>query len=152
MYEQEPARLLELLAELVARSGRTQREVERALGVGHGWLRLLFAGKSELKVRHILDLAALLGFTPGQFFRQAYPEVPGTAVDQVRREVNDILPPKLRRRQLNSQARLEVRDIFREELWKLGLLPHERGDAEPEGPSASSELSEPSGSSEPEEG
>jgi transcriptional regulator with XRE-family HTH domain len=131
MYEQEPARLLELLAELVARSGRTQREVERALGVGHGWLRLLFAGKSELKVRHILDLAALLGFTPGQFFRQAYPEVQGTAVEQVRRNVNDILPPKLRRRQLNSQARLEVRDIFREELGKLGLVPRERGAPEP---------------------
>jgi hypothetical protein len=69
MYEEEPARPLELLAELVARSGHTQREVERALGVGHGWLRLLFAGKSELKVRHILDLAELLGFTSGQFFR-----------------------------------------------------------------------------------
>jgi len=130
MYEQEPPRLLELLAELVARSGRTQREVERALGVGHGWLRLLFAGKSELKVRHILDLAALLGFTPGQFFRQAYPEVPGTAVQQVRRNVNDILPPKLRRRQLNSQARLEVRDIFREELEKLGFGPQKRDVAE----------------------
>ncbi len=130
MYEQEPARLLELLAELVARSGRTQREVERALGVGHGWLRLLFAGKSELKVRHILDLAALLDFTPGQFFRQAYPEVQGTAVDQVRRNVNEILPPKLRRRQLNSQARLEVRDIFKEELEKLGFVPQKRGVAE----------------------
>ena len=130
MYEQETPRLLELLAELVARSGRTQREVERALGVGHGWLRLLFAGKSELKVRHILDLAALLGFTPGQFFRQAYPEVQGTAVEQVRKNVNDILPPKLRRRQLNSQARLEVRDIFREELEKLGFVPQKRDVAE----------------------
>ena len=45
MHEEETARLLELLAELVTRSGRTQREVERALGVGHGWLRLLFAGR-----------------------------------------------------------------------------------------------------------
>ncbi len=108
MHEEETARLLELLAELVARSGRTQREVERALGVGHGWLRLLFAGRSEVKVRHILDLAALLGFTPGQFFRQAYPDVQGTASAQVRREINDILPPKLRGRQLNSQAPAEA--------------------------------------------
>ena len=123
MYEEEPARLLELLAELVARSGKTQREIERALGVAHGWLRLLFAGKAELKVRHICALAEQLGFTPGQFFRQAYPNDMGSALDQVRRNVNEILPPKLRRRQLNSKARVEVRDIFREELAKLGLLP-----------------------------
>ena len=132
MYEQEPARLLELLAELVARSGKTQREIERSLGVSHGWLRLLFAGKAELKVRHICDLGAQLGFTPGQFFRQAYPTEMGSALDQVRRNVNEILPPKLRRRQLNSQARLEVRDIFREELVKLGLLPP--GEPVPEPP------------------
>lgn len=125
MQEQELARLLELLAELVARSGKTQREIERALGVGHGWLRLLFKGKSELKVRHILDLSELLGFTPGEFFRQAYPEAQGNAVEPLRRSLHDILPPKLRRRQLNAQARLEVRDIFREELAKLGLLPPE---------------------------
>ncbi len=123
MREQELGRLLELLAELVARSGRTQREIERALGVGHGWLRLLLAGKSELKVRHILDLSEFLGFSPGEFFRQAYPEAKGGAAEPVRRSLDDILPPKLRRRQLNAQARLEVRDIFHEELAKLGLLP-----------------------------
>jgi len=125
MYEEQPARVLALLAELVVRSGPTQRDIERSLGVGHGWLRLLFSGKSELRVRHIFELAGLLGFTPGQFFRQLYPDVEGTASEQVRKNFNDILPPKLRRRQLNSQARLEVRDIFHEELRKLGLLPGE---------------------------
>jgi hypothetical protein len=123
MYEEEPGRLLALLAELVARSGRPLRDIERSLGVGHGWLRLLLAGKMEIKVRHICDLAQELGFTPGVFFRQAYPEAAGSVLDQVRKEVSDILPPRMRRRQLNSKARSEVREIFREELTKLRLLP-----------------------------
>ena len=123
MYEEEPGRLLALLAELVARSGRPLREIERSLGVGHGWLRLLLAGRMEIKVRHICDLARELGFTPGEFFRQAYPDATRSVLDQVRKDVNEILPPKLRRRQLNSKARVEVREIFREELAKLDLLP-----------------------------
>jgi len=121
----EQARLLELLKELIARSGRTQREIERALGVGHGWLRLLLTGKSELKVRHIFDLAPLLGFTPAQFFHQAYPESEGREAEPVRPSVDDLLPADRQRRQLSARTRLEVREIFLAELAKLGMRPPE---------------------------
>src|SRR5712691_11403860 len=88
----EEGRLLELLAEIVARSNRSQREIERALGTGHGWLRLLFKGRTELKVRHIIALGPLLGFTPGEFFREAYPDATTSALERVKAKAV-VLPP-----------------------------------------------------------
>jgi transcriptional regulator with XRE-family HTH domain len=119
--EEEEARLLELLAEIVARSNRSQREIERALGTAHGWLRLLFKGRTELKVRHILALGPLLGFTPGEFFREAYPDTTTSALEQVKAKAVELPPLKGRRNKLSAAMRLEVRDIVREELGKIGV-------------------------------
>jgi len=123
MRDEEPTRLLQLLAEVVARSGRTQRDIERGLGVGHGWLRNIFKGATDLKVQHILDLGRLLGFTPAQFFRQAYPLDEGSILDQVRPEIEDIFPSKKQRGQLTAIAQQQVRSIFRDELARYGILP-----------------------------
>jgi hypothetical protein len=128
----EAERLLLLLAELVDRSGRSQRDIERGIGVGHGWLRHVFKRETDLKVQHILQLGKFLGFSPGQFFRQAYPMVDaGDVLDQVRPAIEDVYPPRRGKGQLTPVARREVRLIFREELAKLGLLP-----AEPPGAAA----------------
>jgi len=91
--------------------------------VGHGSLRLLLTGKSELKMRHIFDLASLLGFTPAQFFHQAYPEAEGREAEPVRPSVDDLLPAEREPRQLSARTRLEVREIFLAELAKLGSCP-----------------------------
>ena len=56
-----------LLAELVDRSGRSQRDIERGIGVGHGWLRHLFRGEIDLKVQHILRLGKFLGVQTNNF-------------------------------------------------------------------------------------
>ena len=119
--EDEEGRLLELLAEIVARSNRSQRELERALGTGHGWLRLLFRGKTELKIRHIVLLGPLLGFTPGEFFREAYPEPTRSALERVKAQALALPPVKGRRTKLSPTARLEVREIVREEMEKIGI-------------------------------
>src|SRR4051812_44672630 len=122
--EEELRRLLVLLAEVVARSGRSQREIEVELGVSHGWLHKVFKAETDLKVKHILELGRMLGFKPGQFFRQAYPaDGGGNVLDQVQPAIEDVFPLKRSRGDLTARAQRQVRNIFREELAKLGLLP-----------------------------
>lgn len=121
--DEELRRLLVLLAEVVARSDRSQREIELGLGVGHGFLHKVFNGTTDLKVKHVLDLGRLLGFSPGQFFRQAYPTDGGNVLDLVQPAIDDIFPVKRSRGDLSARARQQVRRIFNEELAKLGLLP-----------------------------
>ncbi len=141
--DQEEQRLLFLLAELVDRSGRSQRDIERGIGVGHGWLRHVFKRTTDLKVQHILQLGKFLGFSPGQFFRQAYPAVEaGNVLDQVKPAIEDVYPPRRGKGQLTPVARREVRLIFQEELGKLGLLPAEAGSPF-ESPAAADEKAEP---------
>jgi len=111
--EQEEKQLLLLLAELVDRSERSQRDIERGIGVGHGWLRHLFKGEIDLKVQHILKLAKFLGFSSGQFFRQVYPVVePGDVLDQVKPAIEDVFPPRRGKGRLSPIARREVRLIL----------------------------------------
>jgi hypothetical protein len=135
MYDDESGRLLEHLAEIVARSHRSHRDIERAVGVGHGWLRLLFRGETELKVRHIVDLADLLGFTPGEFFREVFPDAKGQALEQVKAKAVALPEVKGQRAPLSAAARLVVRDIVHEELAKLGIqapaVPGSEEDPEP---------------------
>jgi transcriptional regulator with XRE-family HTH domain len=130
--DEELRRLLVLLAEIVSRSGRTQREIEVEMGVSHGWLHKVFKGETDLKVRHILDLGRFLGFRPGQFFRQAYPTEGGNVLDQIQPAIEDIFPLKRSRGDLTARARQQVRTIFREELAKLGLLPGAQAKDEPD--------------------
>jgi len=132
MYEDDAGRLLEHLAEIVARSNRSQRDIERVIGVGHGWLRLVFKGETELKVRHIIDIATVVGFTPGDFFREVYPDAKGQALAQVKAKAVDLPEVKSQRQPLSAAARLQVRDIVREELAKLGIRPHQAPPEDPE--------------------
>jgi transcriptional regulator with XRE-family HTH domain len=71
--EHEVERLTTLLAAAVKFSDVTQREVERKLGLSSGSLSRLFSGGIELKVKHILDICEVIGFSPARFFRAAYP-------------------------------------------------------------------------------
>lgn len=71
--DDEIERLRGLLHEMVKRSGRSYRELERALNLGHGYLNHLFSGRMEFKFRHVVLLGEALGFTLNDFFQQAYP-------------------------------------------------------------------------------
>ncbi|HEX3126340.1 MAG TPA: helix-turn-helix transcriptional regulator [Thermoanaerobaculia bacterium] len=66
-------RLTNLLSAAVKFSNITQREVERKLGLSSGSLSRLFSGGIELKVKHILDICEVIGFSPSRFFHAAYP-------------------------------------------------------------------------------
>jgi transcriptional regulator with XRE-family HTH domain len=74
MNEDEVVRLTNLLSATVKFSNITQREVERKLGLSSGSLSRLFSGGIELKVKHILDICEVIGFSPARFFHAAYPQ------------------------------------------------------------------------------
>lgn len=63
-----------MLSAAVKFSNITQREVERKLGLSSGSLSRLFSGGIELKVKHILDICEVIGFSPSRFFHAAYPQ------------------------------------------------------------------------------
>ena len=81
----EIGRLTDLLQGYMRFKHRTVRDVERDLGWGRGTLNRIFSGRSELKLRHILEVAATLDLTPEEFFHMSYTLLPkgATTVERV---------------------------------------------------------------------
>jgi hypothetical protein len=100
-------RLLELVRERVRQSGRSHRDLERELGLGHGTLGNIFRGRTELRLRHVSMLGRVLGFEPGELLNIAYrtsppepPLPPGLPVtrEELRGLIVDALKEELDRR------------------------------------------------------
>lgn len=85
LLDEEVSRLTDLLQGYMRFRHRTVRDVERDLGWGRGTLNRIFSGRSELKLRHILEVAATLDLTPEEFFHMAYAVLPkgSTTVERV---------------------------------------------------------------------
>jgi len=95
------------------------RAIENALGIGHGNLAHLLDGRLELRVRHLLAIAKMLGVPPHQFLELGCPETN----DAARRDLTDFvsmsLPPE--RRVAVQAAKVpeldkRIRKIVNEEL------------------------------------
>ena len=71
--------LCALLREAIAATRMTTREAEEALGMAHGSLEGVLKGKLELRVRHILALAAILKVPPADFFALGCPNANNAA-------------------------------------------------------------------------
>jgi hypothetical protein len=114
--------LLELLAETIEESGRSDRDLERALEVSHGWLRLLLKGRIDLKVKHIEEMGNQLGFSLEQFFLKAYGKEGSLEKGRfkVAPAVKSVKGERPRTQShLSAAARLEIRGLIHEELAKL---------------------------------
>jgi transcriptional regulator with XRE-family HTH domain len=72
-HDEEVARLTRLLRDAIKLSKRSNREVEKRLGLSGGYLSRLFAGVMDLRVEHILAICEAIGFPVPEFFRAAYP-------------------------------------------------------------------------------
>jgi hypothetical protein len=70
--DQRSRRLLELVRERVRQSGRSHRDLERELDLGHGTLGNIFRGRTELRLRHVAMLGRVLGFEPVELLNEAY--------------------------------------------------------------------------------
>ncbi len=71
--DEEVARLRSLLRDAIKLSKRSNRDVEKALGLSGGYLSRLFAGVMDLRVEHVLAICQVIGFPPAEFFRASYP-------------------------------------------------------------------------------
>jgi transcriptional regulator with XRE-family HTH domain len=70
----ESQHLLNVLRSAVRILGYTYNDVAAKLGVGSGYLSRLFAGKIELKVDHVVNIAKAIGFEPEEILQLAYPQ------------------------------------------------------------------------------
>jgi len=83
--------LRQVLREAVRAQGRSNRQLEEHLGIGHGNIEKLLSGRAEVKVRHLLVLAELLDVPPGDFLALGCPE----ATAKARRRLGDWIAPGL---------------------------------------------------------
>jgi len=113
MPDAEIKRLVDLIEGEVHRSRRSRRDLERALGLSHGYLGHIFSGRTELKVRHILMLAQEVGFDPTALFNMALGREPAGAAAAAP------APPPL----TEERVREIARETMREELMRLVQPP-----------------------------
>jgi transcriptional regulator with XRE-family HTH domain len=73
-HEQETQRITRELHRLIRIQERSQRSVEQELGLGSAVLSKMLNGTIRLQVSHVFMLLDVLGISPGQFFRYAYPK------------------------------------------------------------------------------
>jgi transcriptional regulator with XRE-family HTH domain len=71
LHEEED-RIVDLLQDLLDRTGITVRELERQLGLSRGARRRVFAGEASLTYRIILETVDVLELKPEEFFLLAF--------------------------------------------------------------------------------
>lgn len=69
---EEEDRIVDLLQDLLDRTGITVRELERQLGLSRGARRRVFAGEAALTYRIILETAGVLELKPEELFLLAF--------------------------------------------------------------------------------
>ena len=118
MSRDELSALRALMRDAVASCRRSNRELEDALGLGHGTLQRLLDGRIDVRVYHLLALARLLQVHPVEFLEQAFPDWPA------RHRLTDWMNPDQRKNEAGRSGmpatREElaelIREIVREEL------------------------------------
>lgn len=63
-----------VLRQAISACGLSSRNVETAMGLGHGSLERILDGRNDLRVRHVLALARLLKVPPQDFLELGVPQ------------------------------------------------------------------------------
>lgn len=90
MEDQDLKELRRLLRDAVESSRMYVRDIEAAMGVGHGNLERLLNGTLELRVRHLIAFARLLKIPPAEFLELGCPG----AAQAAQRRLIDWLGPE----------------------------------------------------------
>jgi transcriptional regulator with XRE-family HTH domain len=120
MSDRDLLQLRQVLREAVYASRMPIREIERRLGIGHGNLYRMLDGSLDLRVRHLIALADLLGVPPTDFLEMGTPD----AVQRARGRLSDLIGAPARKNPAEptaaslSLADLKdlIRDAVREEM------------------------------------
>jgi hypothetical protein len=118
--DKDMKRLLGLVRSACYSWSGNKRDLEGALGIGHGRIEEILDGHPELRVRHLVDLARLLKIRPSDFLRLGYPDDESTAPNQLERWIGEPQPPHARRKPepLTAEHEERIRELIREELAK----------------------------------
>jgi transcriptional regulator with XRE-family HTH domain len=128
-YEQEALRVARHLHQLIRIQERSQRSIEKELGLGSAILSKMLNGTIRLQVSHVLMILDALGIPPGQFFRAVYPKKgrEHAALVKLRQAAGDELEEdspefdaRVRRSLLRLLGREELHEEERQDL--LGAL------------------------------
>jgi transcriptional regulator with XRE-family HTH domain len=125
MADKDLRQLRRVLEEAVRASRTPIRELERALGLGHGSLYRMFNGDLDLRVRHLLALAELLGIPPTDFLELGCPD----AMSGAKRRLTDWIghagrPAEPTAASLSlDQLKELIRSTVREELEQQSATP-----------------------------
>jgi hypothetical protein len=98
MWEQtrdEVQMTLDALKVEIQSSGYSWRKMEVVLKLGNGYFSHLFAGRIDLKFRHVVAICEVLGLSTHDFFARAYGIVPrpaeGIRLEELRPLMHDIV-------------------------------------------------------------
>ncbi len=130
--DKDLAEFRHVLRELVRMVRMPVRDLERTLGVGSGKMEKLLNGELEIRLRHVLAMAEVLGVSPGDLLTVGCAE----ATRRARRRVVDWLPhlaPKGEGTPLPA-SREDLAEMIRE-ILRAELGAHETA-AAPGRPSA----------------
>lgn len=85
------AQVVQTLRKAIRALGFTTGQVERKLEMSPGYLSRMFAGKIELKLRHVEEIANVLGLEPAELLSMSFPLEPGRRLSPAARRVREAL-------------------------------------------------------------
>jgi hypothetical protein len=89
------ARVLKILIRF---SKIKSQEIEQRLGFSAGYMSRLLGGKIDIKISHVLDIAAILGLHPQELFSIAFPQAgtgPSPGLQSLQKMLPHLVPPSL---------------------------------------------------------
>jgi hypothetical protein len=90
--------LTEVLKILLRFSKVRNRDIEKQLGFSGGYMSRLLSGKIDIKISHVLDLAAILDMQPHELFAIAFPATdrsPSPGLQRIQRVLPHLVPASL---------------------------------------------------------
>jgi len=126
MSDSDLKQLRQVLREAVKAAGLSNRELEQRLGIGSGNIYRMLDGTLDLRVRHLLALADLLGIPPSDLLELGCPD----AASRAKRRLADVIGRKPSQPTEPTAASLSleqlkelIRDAVREEMDQRSVEP-----------------------------
>jgi transcriptional regulator with XRE-family HTH domain len=98
MSEGQTEQLARVLKILLRFSKIQNQEIEKKLGFSGGYVSRLLSGKIDLKISHVLDLAAILDMEPHELFAIAFPQArsgPSLGLQHIQKVLPHLVPASL---------------------------------------------------------
>jgi transcriptional regulator with XRE-family HTH domain len=123
-FERGVEEVREAIIAVISISKRTRQQLEREMDLAAGYLSKLLHGGVELKVRHIMELSAVLDFPASEFFRLAEQRRKDPGARYTIEQIEEVRRRVLReRRSSDAPIDEQVRESVYRLLQELSLPP-----------------------------